>query len=334
MSIDIKTANIEPVRLTFDHLEARIGKGKSATRYQEAVHDFQMTQNFHYRPTWEPEMELFDVRRTKISLDDFDALTDPRQYYYGPYTIQRAKQQDNADSNFALIEKRKLFATLSGEWTDKIRRLIVPLRHVEWGANTNNTYLSGYGYGAPFTSAALMHAMDRLGMAQYLTRLALAVNGQDPVILDEGKALWLDDPLWQPLRRLVEDAMVQKDWFELHVLQNLLQDSQLVPLAFVHFDEAVGATGNVAFTLGTEFMREWFNESSRWVDATIKTASSAKPENRQRLNDWVALWWPRVQEAVAPLVLTAFGAEASAVSGALKAALNLRLGKLGLEAVA
>jgi hypothetical protein len=81
MSIDIKTANIEPVRLTFDHLEARIGKGKSATRYQEAVHDFQMTQNFHYRPTWEPEMELFDVRRTKIQLDDFDALTDPRQYY-------------------------------------------------------------------------------------------------------------------------------------------------------------------------------------------------------------------------------------------------------------
>ena len=33
MTIDIKTANIEPVRLTFDHLEARIGKGKSATRY-------------------------------------------------------------------------------------------------------------------------------------------------------------------------------------------------------------------------------------------------------------------------------------------------------------
>jgi phenol hydroxylase P1 protein len=127
---------------------------------------------------------------------------------------QRAKQQDNADSNFALIEKRNLFAALSPEWTNNIRRLIVPLRHVEWGANTNNTYLSGYGYGAPFTSAALMHAMDRLGMAQYLTRLALAVNDQDPVILDEGKALWLDDPLWQPLRRLVEDAMVQKDWFD------------------------------------------------------------------------------------------------------------------------
>ncbi len=163
MSIDIKTAHIEPQRLTFDHLEARIGKGKAATRYQEAVHDFQMTTNFHYRPTWEPEMELFDVRRTAIRLEDFDALTDPRQYYYGPYTIQRARQQDHADSNFALIEKRNLFDALDQVWAARLRRLVVPLRHVEWGANTNNTYLSGYGYGAPFTSAALMQAMDRFG---------------------------------------------------------------------------------------------------------------------------------------------------------------------------
>ena len=334
MSIDIKTAHIEPQRLTFDHLEARIGKGKAATRYQEAVHDFQMTTNFHYRPTWEPEMELFDVRRTAIRLDDFDALTDPRQYYYGPYTIQRARQQDHADSNFALIEKRNLFDALDPVWAARLRRLVVPLRHVEWGANTNNTYLSGYGYGAPFTSAALMQAMDRLGIAQYLTRLALALNGQRPEILDEGKALWLDDPLWQPLRRLVEDSMVQKDWFELHVLQNLLLDSQLVPFAYVQLDEAMAAQGGLAYTLVTEFMREWFGEASRWVDATVKTAASASAENTALLNQWVAQWWPRVAEAVAPLLAAAFEDRAEAVAAAQRGALNARLGKLGLAAVA
>lgn len=334
MSIDIKTAHIEPQRLTFDHLEARIGKGKPATRYQEAVHDFQMTHYFHYRPTWEPEMELFDVRRTAIRLDDFDVLTDPRQYYYGPYTMQRARQQDHADSNFALIEKRDLFKTLNPAWASRLRRLVVPLRHVEWGANTNNTYLSGYGYGAPFTSAALMQAMDRLGIAQYLTRLALALNGQRPEILDEGKALWLDDPLWQPLRRLVEDSMVQKDWFELHVLQNLLLDSQLVPLAYVHLDEAMGAEGGMAYTLATEFMRDWFAEASRWVDATVKTAAGASAENAALLNGWVALWWPRVSEAIAPLLGAAFDAGATSVATSLQAGLNARLGKMGLAGVA
>lgn len=334
MSVDIKTAHIEPVRLTFDHLEARIGPGKTATRYQEAVHDFQMTTNFHYRPTWEPELELFDVRRTAIKLDDFDALIDPRQYYYGPYTLQRAKQQENADSNFSLLEKRALFSLLDPVWATTIRRVVVPLRHAEWGANTNNTYLSGYGYGTPFTSAALMQAMDRLGIAQYLTRLALALNEQEPGILDEGKALWLHDPMWQPLRHLVEDSMVQKDWFELHVLQNLLLDSQVQPMAFQHLDAAIGAQGGVAYTLATEFMRDWFAEATRWVDSTVKVAASAKPENLALLKQWVAQWWPRVMEATSPLLDAGFGTGASAVRAAMVAALNLRLGKLGLGGVA
>ncbi len=212
MSVEIKTTNIEPLRQTFDHIEVRIGKGKAATRYQEAVHDFQATQNFHYRPTWDPAFDLFDIRRTRIRLDDFDQLIDPRQYYYAPYTLQRARQQEAQDNNFGLIEKRKLFEAITPEWQDRIEHLVLPLRHAEWGANTNNCYISAYGYGAPFTSAALMQAMDRLGIAQYLTRIALALEGGQQM-LDRIKVAWLDHPDWQPMRHLMEDAMVTKDWF-------------------------------------------------------------------------------------------------------------------------
>ena len=80
MSVEIKTASIEPLRQTFDHVAARIGEGKPASRYQEAVFDIQPKINFHYRPTWEPEYELYDVRRTAIKMEDFDQLLDPRQY--------------------------------------------------------------------------------------------------------------------------------------------------------------------------------------------------------------------------------------------------------------
>jgi phenol hydroxylase P1 protein len=142
MTVEIKTAPIEPRRLTFDHLEARIGKGRAATRYQAAVHDRQMTTNFQSRPTWEPGMDFFDPRRTAVVLADFDQFIDPRQYYYAPYTIQRARQQDHNDANFGLVEKRHLLANLAPEWAQKIRRLIVPLRHFEWGANT--TWDRGY----------------------------------------------------------------------------------------------------------------------------------------------------------------------------------------------
>ncbi len=329
MSVEIKTTTIEPLRLTFDHLEARIGKGKAATRYQEAVHDFQVTHNFHYRPTWQPELELFDKRRTAIQLEDFDQLIDPRQYYYAPYTLQRARQQEAQDNNFGMVEKRNLLANLPAEWRAHIEHFIIPLRHLEWGANTNNCYLSAYGYGAPFTSTALMQAMDRLGLAQYLTRLALVLDGGSQ-ILDRAKAGWLQHPDWQPMRRLVEDAMVTKDWFELHVLQNFLLDGAVFPYAYQHFDQAINAHGGIGYTLTTEFMREWQAESIRWTDATIKVAAAASAENITLLNSWVAAWEPRVRDAIAPLVERVFAADAPRILQAIFGDLAARRSKLGL----
>lgn len=330
MTIDIKTAHIEPLRQTFDHVAARIGPGKAASRYQEAVHDVQMTSNFHYRPTWEPELELFDPRRTAIELADFDVLVDPRQYYYGPYTIQRAKQQEVQDSNFSVIEKRDLFSRMSPPWRERVTALVVPLRHFEWGANTNNCHISAYAYGTPFNSAALMQAMDRLGVAQYVTRLALAIE-HSPAILDRGKALWLDDARWQPLRRLVEDAMVTRDWFELHVLQNLLLDGMIYSYAYQRFDEACGADGNLAFSLATEFMREFQAEAARWTDATVKVVVASSVANKARVEAWVDHWEPRVVAAVTPLAEAAFETEAGAFIAETTAAQAARRAKLGLS---
>ena len=331
MSVEIKTAIIEPVRLTFDHLEARIGKGKAPTRYQEAVHDMQSTGNFHYRPTWEPELELFDKRRTAIVLDDFDQLLDPRQYYYAPYTLQRAHQQELADGNFDMVEKRAMFAALTPAWADKIRRLIIPLRHAEWGANTANCFISAYAFGAPFSSAALMQAMDRLGIAQYLTRLALVLDDHNPQILDRGKEFWLNDPVWQPLRHVIEDGMVLKDWFEVHVLQNLLLDGAIFPYAYRHFDQAMGSHGGVAYTLVTEFMCDWYTESVRWTEATIKVAITASTANKALVEGWIKTWEPRVRAALTPLAEAAFAGEAANVVEGIFTDQVARRVKLGLS---
>ena len=47
-----------------------------------------------------------------------------------------------------------------------------------------------------------------LGLAQYLSRIGLLLDGNQGTSLVEGKARWLDDPMWQGLRRVVEDTMV------------------------------------------------------------------------------------------------------------------------------
>jgi phenol hydroxylase P1 protein len=332
MSIDLKTASVEPLRRTFDHIAEKIGPDKNASRYQESVWGLQPELNFHYRPTWDPTRDLYDPTRTAIRMNDFDDLVDPRQYYYGTWTIQRGKQQDSQERNFDFVESRGLLAGVDETWTKKIKDLVVPIRHVAWAANTNNNFISAYGYGAPVTSACAMHMMDHLGAAQYISRIGLVLAGNEPAALDEAKAAWMNAPLWQPMRALAEETMVTKDWFELFVVQNLLIDGSVHPLVFDRFDKAVIAGGGGAvLSMLSEFMVDWYAESQRWVDAVIKRAVSESDHNKQLIDGWIASWLPRVQGAMSPLSEFAFALDGPEVMDVIVDELTARAGKAGLS---
>ena len=64
MQIDLKTVNVKALRNTFANVADRIGGDKQASRYQEATMGMQPDVNFHYRPTWDPDHEIFDPART------------------------------------------------------------------------------------------------------------------------------------------------------------------------------------------------------------------------------------------------------------------------------
>ena len=330
MSIDIKTTKIEQRRTTFDNVAEKLGEGKVPSRYQEVMIGVQQEEVFHYRPTWDPEHEVFDADRTSIKMQDFDDLTDPRHYYYGTYVIQRSKQQESLEKNFSMVENRGLLTALDAGLHEKIRKVIIPFRHLEWGANNNNLFIAAYGFGTPMPIAADFQGMDRLGNAQYLTRIGLVLSGNDPAILDQAKSEWLDDPMWQPLRKLVEDSFVLKDWFELHLLQNFLLDGVLHPLLFEHFDTEVVNSGGTAFAMLTEFFVEWYGESIRWTDHTIKTAAGESAENRALLAGWKDKWLPEVKNAALPLAQFIFAGRSADVMDEITGRLEARSGKIGL----
>ncbi|MGR8918302.1 MAG: phenol hydroxylase [Gammaproteobacteria bacterium] len=332
MSIDLKTASVEPLRRTFDHIAEKIGPEKNATRYQEAVWGLQPKLNFHYRPTWDCARELYDPSRTAIVMADFDDLVDPRQYYYGTWTIQRGKQQESQEKNFDFVEKRGLLEALDQAWRDRIAELVIPIRHVAWAGNTNNSYVAAYGFGAPVTSACSMQMMDHLGVAQYISRIGLILGDNQPTVLDAAKAAWMDAAMWQPMRALVEESMVTRDWFELFLAQNFVIDGIVYPFVFDRFDAEVIRHGGAVFSMLSEFMVDWHAESQRWIDAVIKRAVAESDANRMLIDGWVAAWMPRVQGAVEPLAAHAFGNGAGDVMADLADALMTRAGKAGLTA--
>lgn len=327
MQIDLQTIDIKPLRQTFDHLARRFGD-KPASRYQEGTYDIQQTSIFHYRPTWEPDREIFDARRTAIRMTDWYDLKDPRQFYYGTYTIARAKQQESADSAFAFALDAGLADELPAAVKTLVLEVLLPMRHMEWGANMNNTFISAYGYGTAIEAACMYAAMDRLGIAQQLTRIGMAIDGE--VALDAAKEIWLAVPAWQGLRRYVEDSFVVHDWFELFIAQNLVLDSLLYPFLYLHVEKRASREGSALPGLVTKFMKDWEAETGRWVDAVVKTAVAESYHNKALIASWVKKYSASAGAALEALAQPIFGADTAAVVDSIHSDFQVRLQKLGL----
>lgn len=329
MQIDLRTVSIQPQRQAFDHLVRRFGD-KPASRYQEGSYDIQATENLHYRPTWDPDQEIYDKSITRIVMADWYALKDPRQFYYSTYTLTRARQQETTEANFTFVESRGLAEMIPEELKWVALRLLVPLRHAAWGANQNNAFVCGYGYAAIFTQACMYHAMDNLGIAQYLSRIGLLLG--DTEALGEGKVAWMNGEEWQPLRRYLEDCLVVRDPFELFVAQNLALDGLLYPLVYERIvDGQLSISGASAIAMLTQFMSDWHDETRKWIDAVLKTAAAESEHNRAVLQEWGARWSARAAEALLPVARIALGADAEAAVGEEMDALKARLKKTGIE---
>ena len=328
-SIDLKQREIKPLRHTFAHVAKHIGGDKPASRYQEATLGAQPSANFHYRPTWEPQYELFDVRRSAVKLADWYVLRDPRQYYYATWTLARARQHEAVETNYQFVDSRGLLARTPDDVRASACKVLMPLRHVAWAGNMNNCFIAAYGYGTAFTAPATFHAMDQLGIAQYLTRLGLALD--EPGVLEAGMNHWLDDPRWQVLRRHIEDTLVLKDPFEIFVAHNLALDGQLFPLIYGSYvDGHLSAAGGTTIAMLTSFMPEWHDETSRWIDAVVKVAAAESPENLALISGWARSWGDRVTAALAPVAEIALGAAGQAALAAARAGYDARCKKAGL----
>ncbi len=327
MQLDLRTVSIKPLRQAFGHIARRIGHGKSASRYQEGTLDLQPTAQQHYRPLWGPEYNYFDKQRTAIVMADWYVFKDPRQYYYGSYVIARSRQQDAAENSFGFVESRGLVQLMPAEMTALALDLLLPLRHVAWGASMNNDFAAAYGYGTAITQPALYAAMDQFGIAQFITRAGLLLSG--PESLDVAKVAWMESPMWQSLRRVVEDLFVEKDWFEVLLAQNLVLDGLLFSLVYrTIIDDVMASQGGSAVAMLTQFQAEWSTESAKWIDAQIKIAAAASEENTQLIRGWTDKWKARIIPALLPLAERALGDRADETLQEVAEGLDARLAKV------
>jgi methane monooxygenase component A beta chain/propane monooxygenase small subunit len=123
-----------------------------------------------------------------------------------------------------------------------------------------------------------------------------------------GREAWLDDPVYQPARRLVERLMAADDWCEIVVVCGLLVDPLLSTLVGRHFFRRFASVNGDPVTpviaISAERDRLRFFRAVREIVemVTAETDRAGQPvpaaDNREVLQDWVDLWGPQVLAAV------------------------------------
>jgi phenol hydroxylase P1 protein len=193
----------------------------------------------------------------------------------------------------------------------------------------NNASVCAYSYGAGFSQPHIYQAMDQLGIAQYITRVGLLLG--DVESLDEAKRAWMEDDTWQGLRRFVEDSFVVKDPVELFAVQNVVLDGLMYPLVYdTIIDDVLSSQGGTPVAMLTQFMTDWFGETKKWADATVKIAAAESPENKQILAQWLSAWRDRAAAALLPVARIALGDRTDEVMAEIVQQFNARMAKAGV----
>jgi len=145
--------------------------------------------------------------------------------------------------------------------------------------------------------AAGLQAADEMRRVHLLAYRMRQLQNTYPAFGRAAAALWQHDPMWQPLRRLIERMLVTYDWAEAFVALNLVVKPALDDLFMNHFAQLAGSQGDEI--LGKLFLSlgedcAWHRD---WSRALVAHVLADDPGNRRWLDTWREKWLPAVAAA-------------------------------------
>ena len=234
-----------------------------------------------------------------LTCSDWEAFRDPRETTYTKYTELQKDKEIFVDGLLKAIDDTGYDRKLSPEWLRVLERVMAPLRYPVHGLQMIASYVGHMAPSGRITVAALFQAGDEVRRVQRLAYRMRQLQETHASFGERSRAVWQDDPLWQPLRRVIERLLVTYDWGEAFVALNLV----LKPM----FDELfMTGVGRLAQSRGDDLLGrifqslredcEWHRD---WSRALVRTASADREENADVIAAWLERWWPPVTQAVA-----------------------------------
>jgi len=269
-----------------------------------------MSTDLHYNyprrfelPASNPVVDWYYRNREGSALQarEWEQFADPRSTTYRIYTQLQDGREDVVDGLLREIDETEYDARLDDEWVRFLDRWYSPLRFPVHGLQMLAAYVAQMAPSSRITNCASFQMGDEMRRVQRIAYRTVQLAG--PPFDDEAAArqrtAWEEAAAFQPLRELIERALVAYDWGESFIATNAVIKPRIDRL--VNQDIAgTLATANgdpiltsIHFSLDED--AHWHRE---WTAALIRHIVDDNTANAEVVSGWIEKWSPLASEAL------------------------------------
>lgn len=277
---------------------------RRATQYEEVtLHSQWDPKNFAVQGWFNRDVNgraPWDESSTALKARDWWAYRDPSEDWFRPFVTRQAATGSAITQAIEGAQRARLFDGMLPAWQQFLATHYAAYRYPEYGLFLAFSYAQREALSDVVAGPILFQGMEKDRHAQDIALYGMALENALPAY-DEGgsKALWLESPLWQPTRRVIEYLMASRDWGEINFVINLIYE----PLYAALFNRELvlraaplrGDTVACVIAAGAEKDREHRQGAAL---ALVRFLLTQAPGNAAVLNSWLERWTPLVLSAV------------------------------------
>jgi toluene monooxygenase system protein E len=272
-----------------------------------------MSTDLHYNhprrfelPAGNPVVDWYYRNREGSALQarGWDQFADPRRTTYRIYTQLQDGREDVVDGLLREVDDTAYDTQLDDEWVRFLDRWYSPLRFPVHGLQMLAAYVAQMAPSSRITNCASFQTGDEMRRVQRIAYRTVQLAGPafDAEAAARQRAAWEEASAFQPLRELIERALVAYDWGESFIVTNAVIKPRIDRL--VNQDIAgTLATANgdpiltsIHFSLDED--ARWHRE---WTAALMRHIVDDNSANAEVVWGWIEKWSPLASEALETL---------------------------------
>jgi propane 2-monooxygenase small subunit len=202
-------------------------KGRKATHYEDMTVDVQPDPERYLLQDWiisfPDGTPTYSKDWTKIKSSDWHKFRAVDQEWERTHYQRQSTICGMVQNVIANGRKSGASTRFDKAWVKVLQDHLGAYKHAEFGLGTATMQAQRYGYTQMINNAILTNSSYKLRFSQdltlYLSEIGLDIPGFDA---NAGKKHWLEDPMWQGTRKLIESIMGATDYLEQYFAVNLV----------------------------------------------------------------------------------------------------------------